>query len=858
MNTKTRYNRGDKIGNRYLVHKVLTGGMGEVYLSSDLQSTSIYAVKTFQNHLTFNPKAVEHFKNEVNIWINLGIHPNIVQCHFMDILNYFPYVFSEWIFGDEISGTDLRSWLIYSSLNLQQIINIVIDICHGLSHAQKQVSGFVHADLKPENILLTQDKVAKITDFGLSRALSFTKHEPANSVDIKNDRAKTVLQNGVFGTPYYMSLEQWNNEDLDIRSDMYAVGCILYELIVGYAPFRASTLEKIKKLHQNAPIPKISNKVPESNDLNRIITGCLAKRRNERYSNVEDLLKDLENIYRTAFGDLPKRLFNAGEPNSIDLTNRGMTYRHLKMYDQAIEEHTKAIKLDPSFSNAYNNRGITYFDLKQYEEALGDLNKAIALSPSLAQAYNNRALVHRANERFNEAIADIDKAIEKEPSNPAYFHNRGAIYNFFKKGEKALENYYLALEHDSSFSAAYHNIGTIFADLGQHQKAISNFNRAIELDPFSIQSLRRRGEIHSELQKYEEASADFNHIIEISSNDASGYFYRGVFRAKFKLFKDALVDFNKVIALGDSSYEVYYNRGTVYGHLKQYDKALTDFNRAIELEPQNEGALRNKGNVLRDLKRYKDALTLFNEVLVLNPQNAGAYLNRGITYIDLQQIELALSDLNRAVELEPGYTEAYYNRGLLFANHLNDVKKANSDFNQAVLLDPTHLEALYNRGVSYMVLNQNNEALKDFLSTVRLAPDHARAYNNIGAILANSGNLHESLPYFEKAEQHGFVQASQTIAQIKKALGDSAPEPQTNLVQNAFEAFQLANSPKSMKQAVVKYSFMAGADFIATVEQAIRQQVPPEQQPAFRQRLAWLQQIAKDQQPGFLGRLFKR
>jgi serine/threonine-protein kinase len=166
-----RYKPGDLIDRRYQVHKVKMGGMGEVYLCLDLETMQPYALKTFQQRYLINPKISEIFENEIATWVALERYPNIVRCFHMDILENQPFMFLEWIVGKEGWDSDLRSWLKYSPLNLRLALDFTIDVCRGLIYAQKKLPGLVHRDLKPENILISQDHLAKITDFGLAQIM---------------------------------------------------------------------------------------------------------------------------------------------------------------------------------------------------------------------------------------------------------------------------------------------------------------------------------------------------------------------------------------------------------------------------------------------------------------------------------------------------------------------------------------------------------------------------------------------------------------------------------------------------------------------------------------------------------------
>ena len=164
-----RYKPGDRIGGRYQVYRALAGGMGEVYLCLDLEEHHPYALKTFQERFTISSKMRAVFDREVETWVALDKHPNIVRCFYMNTLDNVPFMVLEWVAAEERRGIDLRSWLRHGPLEVDFALDLAIDICRGLVYAAQQQPGIVHRDLKPENVLVGKSRLAKITDFGAGK-----------------------------------------------------------------------------------------------------------------------------------------------------------------------------------------------------------------------------------------------------------------------------------------------------------------------------------------------------------------------------------------------------------------------------------------------------------------------------------------------------------------------------------------------------------------------------------------------------------------------------------------------------------------------------------------------------------------
>ena len=142
-------------------------------------------------------------------------------------------------------------------------------------------------------------------------------------------------------------------------------------------------------------------------------------------------------------------------------------------------------------------------------------------------------------------------------------------------------------------------------------------------------------------------------------------------------------------------------------------------------------------------------------------------------------------------------------------------------------------------------MQEYGQALADYERAIELDPNYALAYGNIGALFGIQGKLEKALHYFEQAAQLGDPTSAQYAAVIRKSLG-MEPAPSADPAQQAFDAFRQAASPEAMREAAIHFPLLLEAEFIATIEQVIAQQVPPDQRQPFQQRLAWLRQIADE------------
>jgi len=808
MRLQPSYKPGDRIGGRYLVHEALVGGMGEVFLCFDGKGKFPCALKTFQRRYDA-PGLKGSFFEEVGHWIKLDKHPNIVRCHYMDTLDNRPFMFLEWVANNEARGTSLRDWLRRGKLDDKTALGFVIDILRGLQHANYKSPGIVHRDLKPENVLIGQNRIAKITDFGLATvgARSGLAADGEEGADLR--RSMSML-GGIPGTPLYMAPEQWRGEVLDERTDLYAVGCILYELLTGsfLYPIIAQTqlemLEKLEEAHCQAPLPSLTEIAWAATVLQR----CLSKNREERFASVSEALVEVASLHQTHLGELCLAAPTPTALEAFEFSNRGVTLAALGRHEEALADFAHAIHVHPGFAQAYYNRGVTLDALGKQEAAIDAYTQTIQLDPDYTLAYNNRGLLLAKQGKQMAALADYTYAIQLDPRDAHAYYNRGNMFAEQGKQEAALVDYTHAIQLSPNYAPAYSSRGATLAALGRQEEALTDFAHAVQLDPDNAQIYSKRGVALAALGRREEALTDYTRAIQLDPDDAL----------------------------------MYFNRGNTFDALDRPEEALTDYARAIQLDPHNAPAYFNRGATLAALGRREEALADYTQTIQLDPNNAQIYSNRGATLAALGRQEEALADYTQAIQLDPNNAQIYSNRGVTLAA-LGRQEEALTNYARAIQLDPTHAPSYSNRGLTLAALGRVEEAFADYTYAIQLNPYFAQAYHNIGLLLAKSGGFTESLPYFERAAQLGWSEALQAIALIHQALGSSpAPTP----AQAAFNTFQMANTLPEMRAAISRYPMLTTPTFIVQIEQVIQQQVPANLRPEFTQRLDWLKQVAKE------------
>lgn len=279
---------GKVIDGRYRLDEQLgSGGMGVVFRAHHLALERDVAVKFIRPDLEHEPVVKERFIREAKSASRLD-HPHCIRVNdFGETDDGLRYLVMELLRGRELRELIGAPW------RPKRAVDLVIQVLEGLAHAHGH--GVVHRDLKPANVLITKDHrgdpMAKIVDFGIARMLDVTGPKPT----LPPGSGRLPLStSGNLGTPRYMSPEQATGRPVDARTDLYAVGVILYELLTGQPPFDASDGREIVRLHLEAPPPPLPETVPAA--LRDLVERLLAKSVDDRVGSAREALESLRAI----------------------------------------------------------------------------------------------------------------------------------------------------------------------------------------------------------------------------------------------------------------------------------------------------------------------------------------------------------------------------------------------------------------------------------------------------------------------------------------------------------------------------------------------------------------------------------
>jgi serine/threonine protein kinase len=264
---------GDTILNRYHIEEVVSGSMGNVYISEHLGWKIKIAIKAPRAELLADCEGMRRILKEANSWVRMGMHPNVASCFYVLSINKIPHLFIEFV-----DGGNLSDWIKAGRCkNLRTALSLAIQFCHGMEFTHQH--GIIHRDIKPQNILITKSSLLKITDFGILLAQGDTEKGEGKIPGLDSTDHEATI--GFRGTPGYASPEQLRNAHaVDLRTDIFSFGLCLWIMLCGKKPFADNMVE------QEIPTPlPVASDVKLSAALQGILRKSIAYNPDDRYDN---------------------------------------------------------------------------------------------------------------------------------------------------------------------------------------------------------------------------------------------------------------------------------------------------------------------------------------------------------------------------------------------------------------------------------------------------------------------------------------------------------------------------------------------------------------------------------------------
>ncbi|MEW6263821.1 MAG: protein kinase [Thermodesulfobacteriota bacterium] len=383
------------------------GGMGRVYRVRHLDWGVDLALKIPRPEVLTAAGGEEGFEREAETWVSLGLHPHVVSCYYIRRLNGRPALFSEYV-----AGGSLHDWIGQKSRGpgrlyaggpekaLLRILDLAVQSAWGLEYAHEQ--GLVHLDVKPANILISDQGLAKVTDFGLAFALGGDRAPKAASGNEPDAQTGTPA-----GTPQYFSPEQAEGRPLDGRTDLWSWALCLLEMLLGARTWRSGTVAAaaLEQYLTEGPPEKWLPAPPAG--LGDLLRRCFAADPAERYTNLGEPARNMIEIHRRVAGSVyPRRKPVSGPGTADSLNNRALSLLDLNRRREAEKTWSQALRLQPHHLETVYNQSLLLWRSARLtdEEALHRLRESGRSNPDREAAARYTASVHLERDDCEEAL----------------------------------------------------------------------------------------------------------------------------------------------------------------------------------------------------------------------------------------------------------------------------------------------------------------------------------------------------------------------------------------------------------------------------------------------------------------------
>ena len=744
---------GHTLNDKYRVMtEIGAGAMGTVYLGEHIGLKKKVALKVLHPDMRVTEETLQRFQRE-GIAAGKFSHPHLIQIFDFDQADGDTF----YLAMEYVEGSNLKVFLRRKKrLPVAVALRLARQLLSVLAEAHRH--GIVHRDLKPDNIMVEAGSRGelrlKVLDFGLSKLLDAPTDESA----LRTEAGR------IMGTPLYMSPEQCAGEEADERSDIYAAGLILYEMVAGIRPFReeSTTDLLIKRATSEAPSISVDHpevEIPEELDL--AIARALARRREDRFQSAEDMLEALAMI-QTLEG-------------AATTTSATRTQLALRMRDEGRLQSAGGAKEASGKGGANRKRigvaiGIVVLAVaavlfNQFGGSVGIGSRPARISliadgdrteeESRYLGYLEEARAALRGGDLSAAQTAIDAAFGMSCRDAEFFHARGTYFHLKRDVDPALEDLREAIEMDPAYLEPRLAEGWIHLEHGRLEDARASFDGAAELAPEDGDVAAARGALAFETGDVETAEPLLVEALERAPDSARAALYVGRLRLDAGDVEGAIQSLVRAKRNDSRAWRSYAWLAEAYLAQERFDLAESQLREVLEIRPELPEVRERLAALLLNRERFADAATLLEESVRAHPEAGRLFVLLGVAQEAEGRLDDAVDSLEQGVRRLDGDAEALELLGLLY--HRTDrLAEAAETYERVVDLDGTRVLPHLNLGLALFALERVEEAAPHFERVLELAPNDLTAHLHLGLLhMDYLGDTTKAVEHFRSYREGG-------------------------------------------------------------------------------------------------------
>jgi serine/threonine protein kinase/Tfp pilus assembly protein PilF len=681
-----------------IVSKIASGGMGSVYLAQDTKLERSIALKVLPPDVAADPGVLARFRQEARAIAAVN-HPNIVVIHSVEEVGDTNFITMELIEGRTLSDV-----MTDQVIDLPFFFDIAVPLASALEAAHAQ--GVTHRDLKPANIMITHTGKVKVLDFGLAKMVRAESEDP-----VEEARTETLLvENLILGTPNYMAPEQVRSDPADNRSDIFAVGAVMYHLITGQRPFNGQTTTEIMAaVLRDTPAPAVTVNPDCPPRLSSLIERCLAKDPGERFQDVSELRVQLEELRDQVAQEAEVHIHSIAVLPFADMS------------PQKDQEHFCtgiAEEIINALAGVDRLKVVSRMSSFQYRDLGGDtreigrkLGVHTLLEGSVRKAGNKLRIItqlidvsdgcHIWSQRFDRDLRDIFEVQDEiaqsivkvlrltiDPEREKHLvevrTNDPAAYDFYLRGREffrrwgkrniqiAQRMFYQASAIDPDFASAHAGLADTYSYLFMYinsspenlEQADRNSAKALELDPALAEAHASRGLALSLSKVHEAAARSFHTAIDLDPHLFEAYYFFARDLVVQGKYEEAITYYDKAHEASPDDYQIPILQAQIYNALDRTEEekkanrlGMELAEKAILLNPEDARACYMGAGAMIRLGQEKRGLQWAKRALALDPDDPAILYNVACNLSGLGQIDEAIDCLERTVKVGAAYKD---------------------------------------------------------------------------------------------------------------------------------------------------------------------------------------------------------